>query len=74
MTIDYSNHAAPTSPQVCLLLNGVLFVPHYTERDKYVSPGYGKHHMETYTADYLLSRGARMQEEVLLDRSWTRRV
>lgn len=38
------NDAAPLYQTKCYFQSGILFVPHYTESDKFVHPGYIEEH------------------------------
>lgn len=49
-------------------LHGIQYLPHYSE-PVYVSPGYGRHHWTTYTADELKQRGAKASIGYLLMRA-----
>jgi len=39
-------------------LNGITYVPHYRDTQRYVSPGYGRFHKNVFTASDLFSAGA----------------
>lgn len=51
-------------------LNKIPYLPHYTERHKYVGPGYGLTNTQEYTADELLALGATVKSEYLTVRWW----
>jgi len=52
------------------VLNGIIYLPHYNERNKYVSPGYGLHNYDLYTEKELLSKNAKPEAMMLWLRSW----
>lgn len=52
------------------VLNGIIYLPHYNQRNMYVSPGYGKHNFTLYTDKDLINAGAKIKIETLWERSW----
>jgi len=55
---------------VAYYLRGVIYLPHYTIRNRYVSPGYGFHNEKLYTEKELKVAGAEKQILMLWNRSW----
>lgn len=72
-TVDDEREPAPRDLHTAFLLDGITWLPHYSRRDEYVSPGYGKHHMERETSAELRKRGAREIELALWLRPRVRR-
>ena len=52
------------------VLNGIPYLPHYNQKNMYVSPGYGKFNFTLYTDKELFDAGAKIKMEMLWDRSW----
>lgn len=68
MTI-MSDSKAVTYPYTALVLDGITYVPHYTEPELFVGPGFGRQHNNTRTAVQLRLRGARPVTEHLWKRA-----
>ena len=53
-------HANPheREEQAVYVLDGITYLPHYTEKGLFVSPGHGRHNMNHFTALELVNRGA----------------
>ena len=66
--MDYSK--AEVMPIQCLKFNGIVYLPHYQDSNKYVSPGYGIVHFDTYSGIELLALGASITNEALWPRAW----
>jgi hypothetical protein len=64
-----NNIPAERFPSHALVLNGVLYLPHYRNQDVYVGPGYGKSNFRRYSAGDLIVKGAYYQPEMLWPRS-----
>ena len=64
------NSRAELLPQQCLSLAGITYLPHYQNHNRYVSPGYGIVHFDTYSGIELLALGARITNEALWPRAW----
>ena len=59
------NSRAELLPQQCLSLAGITYLPHYQDKNKFVSPGYGLLHFDTYSGIELLALGASVINEAL---------
>lgn len=46
-------------PKTVYQLDGIMYVPHYQDDEKFVGPGYNLVHFKEYTQDELVSMGAR---------------
>jgi len=55
---------------VVFVYNNIIYLPHYNIRNNYVSPGFGKHHHNTWTKKELIDAGATQQVMPLWNRSW----
>ena len=64
------NSRAELLPQQCLSLAGITYLPHYQDKNKFVSPGYGIVHFDTYSGIELLALGASITNEALWPRAW----
>jgi len=64
------NSRAELLPQQCLKFNGIVYLPHYQDKNKFVSPGYGHIHFDTYSGIELLALGASIINEALWLRAW----
>jgi hypothetical protein len=51
-------------------LNDITYLPHYAQKNKFVSPGYGLTNSNEYTATELKKAGAEMVVVPLLERKW----
>lgn len=54
--------------QTVFRLGAIMYVPHYKLDGKFVSPGYGKHHFNDFSAQELMDMGAKIGAAHL----WTR--
>jgi hypothetical protein len=52
------------------VLNGIPYLPHYSEPNRYVGPGYGRDNHTTYNALELVAMGAKPDIEALWPRGW----
>lgn len=66
--MDFTQPAA-RDMQRAYKMGDVVHVPHYNRKGEYVSPGYGRHHMERYTAAQLVAMGAKPCDALLWPRS-----
>ena len=64
------NSKAEVLPQQCLSLAGITYLPHYQDKNKFVGPGYGHIHFDTYSGIELLALGASITNEALWPRAW----
>lgn len=79
MTVQIIHDDEASKPEITLpmqawVLNGITWLPHYSRRDEFVSPGYGRDHMDRRTSDELLKLGARPVEMMLWPRAKARRA
>ncbi len=65
-----TNPIAERDLQPMLWVGKVPFVPHYTKRHLWVSPGRGMHTIKTTTQ--LMELGAKLDMQMLWPRHWTR--
>ena len=49
---------AEVMPIQCLKFNGITYLPHYQDENRYVRPGYGVSHFDTYSGLELIALGA----------------
>jgi len=56
--------------KLAYVLHGIIYLPHYTEKGRYVSPGYGLSHFDLYNENDLKLAGAKPQILMLWSRSW----
>jgi hypothetical protein len=56
-----------------LVLEGIPYLPHYSEANRYVSPGYGQSHFDTYSGMELIAMGAKPEAFGLWPRAWGKR-
>ena len=61
--MEYSREEV--SPMPAFSLNGISYVPHYQIENRYVSPGFGLTHWQTWSGLDLVSIGAKPVTEVL---------
>ena len=61
---------AELMPTQCLKFGGITYLPHYQEANRYVRPGYGDIHFETFSGIELLALGAVVTVEALWPRLW----
>jgi len=59
------NSKAEVIPIQCLKLAGITYLPHYQDKNKFVGPGYGHIHFDTYSGIELLALGASVINEAL---------
>ena len=64
------NSRAELLPQQCLVLDGIAYLPHYQDANKYVSPGFGLTHYDTYFQMELVALGAKPVITALWPRAW----
>lgn len=64
------NSKADMMTQQALSLNGILYLPHYQEQNRFVSPGYGLTHWLTFSGIELIALGAKVVNEALWLRGW----
>ena len=51
-------------------LHGITYLPHYIEKNVYVSPGYGAENHNEYSANELVNAGAVAKVQYLIIRRW----
>ena len=61
---------AEVIPIQCLKFNGIVYLPHYQDENRYVRPGYGVSHYETYSGLELIALGAAVTSLPLWPRAW----
>ena len=54
--------------QTVFTLGAITYVPHYKIKGKFVSPGYGKHHFNDFSAQELMDLGAKIGAAYLWSR------
>ena len=52
----WENTIAETFQTECFNIGDVLYVPMYGDKYRFVGPGYGKQHMNSYSLDFMLGR------------------
>jgi hypothetical protein len=52
------------------VIDEIPYLPHYNMKDKYVSPGYGKHNFNLFTESQLRAAGGKVKIEMLWERAW----
>ena len=67
------NKFAETETQPVFILHGMTFLPHYSDKHKWVGPGHWKVRTE-YTTAELAEAHARLTTMQLWKRSWTDEV
>lgn len=50
--------SAETVAQDVFILNGIMHVPHYSKRDVWVGPGFGRQHRTSRNVEQMLALGA----------------
>lgn len=50
------------------VLKGITYVPHYRNRNVFVSPGYGRHNLNRFTQNQLIKLGAKPVTQMLWHR------
>lgn len=55
---DPLHEPAPRDNSTAYRLRGITHLPHYSRRGEFVSPGFGKEHMDRHTAPQLVAMGA----------------
>jgi hypothetical protein len=73
MSIMKLNTTADTERQPVFYLDDVLLLPHYSEKHRWVGPGYPKTRLE-YTTAQLAELQARLSTKNLWKRYWTDEV
>jgi len=68
------NKQVQTHEQTVYVLRGIVYVPHYRNKDIFVGPGYPRHNMTLYTAADLLALGAVESVDFLWSRGTSGRV
>lgn len=54
------------------VLDGITYLPHYSDANRYVGPGYGRNNTVTYNALELVVLGAKPEVMPLWPRSWNK--
>ena len=54
--------------QTVYVLDGITYVPHYTDAGCFVGPGYGRQNHNVFTVQGLLRKGAKEETAYLLER------
>lgn len=73
MSLMNLNKAAETETQPIFILRGMTFLPHYSDKHKWVGPGHWTKRVE-YTTTELAALGARLTTMQLWKRHWTNEV
>lgn len=72
--ITKANPAAETFEYVAYDLNGVTYLPHYRNKNIFISPGYPRQNMFRYSDKELQMMGAKPRVEMLWRRGESDRV
>lgn len=56
--------------QDAYVLNGITYLPHYTDAGCFVCPGYGRETWDVFTVPELERAGAMKEKRFLLKRAW----
>ena len=73
MSFMNQNKPAETETQPIFYLRGVPYVPHFSDKHRWVSPG-DRHTRTVYTTSELAEAGARLSTIQLWKRYWTNEV
>ena len=58
-----------------IIINNIIYLPHYADKNIYVSPGYGQSHFKEYKkAELVLHKDAKIKKELLWKRAWDKQI
>ena len=66
------NFPAPRDEQPVMVLDGIVYYPHYKKPQVWCGPGTSKETENSFSTKEMLLRGAKQEQRYLWERSWTK--
>ena len=66
------NLPAPRDEQPVMVLDGIVYYPHYLKPQVWCGPGTSKETENSFTTEEMLLQGAKQEQRYLWERSWTK--